>query len=223
MVTAVVTDNGEPALEKCIASLRNQKTVPVRIVIASGPKTNLELAHRLADKVYPPLEGIGKARVNAILGEDDEVILSCDADTRYAENYAELAAQDLKILGFVKAGMILPAEPPSDVGLSLLEQVVSPFAPYEYAIAMRRKAFLDTGVHLMDYDSCPRSDIGIGLIRRTVLLPDPRMVCYTRLPTKSAYVTREYLPALAVAAAPFAVIGGIVGFNELDKWRRSHG
>jgi hypothetical protein len=169
------------------------------------------------DKIYPVAVGIGRARVNAILSEDDEIILSCDADSIYDKNYAEFAVQDLKILGFVKAGTILPAEPPKDIGLTLLEQIISPFAPYEYAIAMRRSAFIDSGVHLLDYDSCPRSDIGLGLSRRTILFPDPRIVVWTRLPTKSANVTKEYLPALAASVAPFAILGGIVGLNELSK------
>jgi len=214
MVTAVCVDNGEPSIGKCIDSLRHQ-TIPVRVVIASGPKTDLELVKKLGDQVYPPLLGIGKARVNAILGERDEYIVSCDSDTRYNGNYCELAVQDLRVLGFVKAGMILPAEQPSDVGLALFEQVFSFLGPYEYAIAMRRSAFLGLGVHRMDYDSCPRSDIGLGILRRTILLPDPRMVCWTRLPTKSAYVTKEYFPAIAAAVAPFAILGGLIGLNEL--------
>lgn len=219
MVVAVVVDNGEPHIEKCIRSLRDQ-TVPVRTVIASGPKTDLELARKLGDKTYPPLSGIGKARVNAILGEGDEIQLSCDSDTRYARNYAELAVQDLKVLPFVKAGTILPAEQPParDLGLTLIERAFSPFAPYEHAIAMRRSAFISSGVHRLDYDSCPRSDIGLGIWRRAILFPDPRMVCWTRLPTTSARVTEEYFPAVAAAVAPFAILAGIIGFNELNRF-----
>jgi len=167
------------------------------------------------DKVYPSASGIGKARVSAILGEKDEYLLSCDSDTCYARNYAEIAVQDLRVLPFVKAGAIFPVETPRDLSLVLLEQLFSPFAPYEYAIAMRRSTFLNLGIHRLDYDSCPRSDIGLGIQRRAILLPDPRMVVWTRLPTKSANVTKEYIPAVVAAAAPFAMIGGIIGLNEL--------
>jgi len=95
VVTAVCVDNGEPTLEQCIQSLRNQ-TVKVRVVVATGPKTNMELAKSLADAVIGPFDKIGVARVTAILKHGDDVIVSCDSDSIYDPHYVEYALEDLK-------------------------------------------------------------------------------------------------------------------------------
>jgi len=57
-VTAIVCDNGEPSLKQCLLSLRGQTLKP-EIVVASGPKTNLEVAEKYADRVLKPVVGIG--------------------------------------------------------------------------------------------------------------------------------------------------------------------
>ncbi len=90
MVTVVCVDNGEPNLEWSIKSLRDQ-TVRANIVIAAGPKTDVELAKSLADYVVGPISGIGRARVTAILKYGDDVIVSCDSDTIYDPRYIEYA------------------------------------------------------------------------------------------------------------------------------------
>ena len=220
MATAIVADNGEATLTECIESLRRQ-TIPVRVVIAAGPKTDLELARKLADEVYPPIGGIGKARVNAILHEEDEIILSCDSDTIYGQNFADIAVQDLKLLNVVKAGMILPrGDYPKDaVLLAWTEALLNPLVPYEFCLAFRRNAFLDAGIHTMDYDSDPRNDIGSGISWRMFpFLSDPRMTVWTRLPTRGAFIMRDnYLPSMLGVGVPFGTLGGLVGLNELTK------
>lgn len=220
MVIAIVVDNGEPTLGKCIESLRCQ-TVPVRVVVAVGQETDLELATKLADKVYPPMSGIGKARVNAILNEKDNYMLSCDSDTCYAPNYAEIALQDLKLLNAVKAGTIFPLDnPPADLLVAWTEMVLSPFVPYEFCIAFRRDAFLAAKIHELDYDDNARGDIGLGIQRRMFpLLSDPRMVCWTRLPTKGAVIVRDnYLPSMLGVAIPFGALGSLISLSELRKF-----
>jgi len=205
---AVVVDDGEPTLEKCISSLRGQ-TVPVRIVVAAGPKTDLSLAEKLADKVYSPISGIGRARVNAILNEEGEFFLSCDADSVYEAHYAEYALQDLKAgAKAVKAGVILPLE--WNNPLVLIETAFSLIPPYEYALAFRKSAFLNAGIHKLDY-SDPRADIGGAVVIRLNAWPDFRMVAFTRMPTKGGYeFSEKYLfsalagstPILAVVTVP---------------------
>lgn len=219
MVTAIVCDNGEPILNECLESIRHQ-TVPVRVVVAAGPRTDLELAMSLADKVYPPMSGIGKARVNAILNEKDDYMLSCDSDTRYTPNYAEIAVQDLRFLNAVKAGMIFPLDnPPADLLVAWTEMTLNPLVPYEFCIAFRRHVFLAAKIHELDYDSDPRGDIGVEIQRRMFpLLSDVRMVCWTRLPTKGAVIVRDnYLPSILGVAVPFGALGSLVSLNELLK------
>ena len=219
MVVAIVCDNGEETLDRCAESLRHQ-TLPVRVVIAAGPKTDLPLAKKLADKVYDPIGGIGKARVNAILNEKDGIILSCDADTQYASSYAEIAVQDLRLLNVVKAGTILPRGdcPQDDLALAWTEALFNPLIPYEFCLAFRRSSFLNAGIHRMDY-SDPRADIGLEISRRMIpLVSDPRLVVWTRLPTKGALTVRDqYLPSFLGVAVPFGALGAIVGLNELTK------
>jgi glycosyltransferase involved in cell wall biosynthesis len=215
VTTAIVCDNGEPTFEKCISSLRGQ-TVPVRIVVAAGPKTDLSLAERIADKVYPPISGIGKARVNAILNEEDEFFLSCDADSLYEAHYAEYALQDLKAgAKAVKAGVILPLE--WNNPLVLIETAFSLIPPYEYALAFRKSTFLEAGIHFEDYTGL-RADIGGAVVKRLNAWPDFRMVAYTRMPTKGGYeFSEKYLPSAVAGFTPVLAVAGVVGVSEFGK------
>lgn len=212
-VAAVLVDNGEPFLERSAKSLRNQ-TEKIELWIAPGPKTDMELAKSLGDVIMPPERGIGKARVNAILNAESDYILSCDSDTEYAPNYAEIALQDLKLLPVVKAGIILPRKdyPEDDLLLAWLEAISHLLVPYEYCLAFRKSAFLNAGIHLFDYESNPRADIGFGIhVRMSPLLSDPRMVCWTRLPTKGALMVRdEFLPSMLGVVVPYGALGTLV-------------
>jgi glycosyltransferase involved in cell wall biosynthesis len=213
-VTAVVCDDGEPTLAKCIESLRRQ-TQRVRVVVASGPKTDLALAEKLADKVYPPTSGIGRARVNAILNEEEEYeyILSCDADTFYDVNYAKFALEDLQRARAVKAGIILPLEWREP--LVLLETALTLIPPYEFALCFRRQAFLDAKIHLEDYSN-PRMDIGGAVVNRLNVLPDFRLVCWTRIPTKGGYeFSEKYLPSALLGATPIIGVAGVALASQL--------
>jgi len=211
-VACVVADNGEVNLERCLASLRSQSVRPY-VIVASGPKTDVEVAVRYADRVMEPVEGIGRARVKAIVEADAEYIISCDSDTVYAPGYVEYALQSLQLFPFVKAGTILPLDT-DDVALAYAESLFSPLIPYEFALAFRRKAFLEAELDKEDYSSV-RSDIGMGIVKRMIFVfNDPRMVCYTRLPTKGAVNFREnYLLSALGAAAPLAVVGGLIGYS----------
>jgi glycosyltransferase involved in cell wall biosynthesis len=212
VTTAIVCDNGEPTLEKCISSLRSQ-TTPVNVVIAAGPKTNLALAEKLADKVYPPIRGIGRARVNAILNEEDEYIISCDADTYYDVNYAKFAIEDLKKTRAVKAGTIIPLEWKEP--FVLLEAALTLIPPYEFSLCFRRQAFLDAKIHLEDY-SDQRADIGGAVVNRLNALPDLRLVCWTRMPTKGGYdFAQKYLPSALIGMFPIVGVSSVALANYI--------
>jgi glycosyltransferase involved in cell wall biosynthesis len=211
---AVIVDNGEINLPKCIESLRRQ-TIPVRIVIASGPNTDLEVASRLADKVYPPIQGIGKARVNAIVCEDAEYIISCDSDTCYEKHYIEYALEDLKS-GFkaVKAGVILPLE---WNGLGIVESAFSLAIPYEFALAFRKSEALKAGlIEEAKKWNNNRMDVGWFMLTKLSPIPDVRMVCYTRFPTYGAkYVCENYLASAIGGIIPIITAAGIVGASTI--------
>jgi glycosyltransferase involved in cell wall biosynthesis len=214
--SAVVVDDGEPNLERCISSLRNQSFPLDEIILASGPKTDLDAAKKLADHILEPIEGIGKARVQAILEAESDYILSCDGDTVYDVRYAEFALEDLWAgAKAVRAGVILPLS--WENLLSFLETAFQLIPPYEYALAFRKSAFLNTKIHLEDYSN-PRTDIGIYVITRLGWLPDFRMMCWTRLPTYWAvYMANNYLPSALVGLTPLVSVTSIVGANELIK------
>jgi len=210
---SVVVDNGEELLEKCIASLRNQ-TVEPRVVIAMGPRSDRELCESLADKVYGPFKGIGEGRTYAIVKEKVDYIVSCDADTVYIPEYVEYALQDLKTFTAVKAGVILPHKPSP---LGVFESAIHHLIPYEFSICFRRNVFLQYKLHLEDY-SWEKADFGYYMFRKgwfpTI---DPRMVCYTRFPTRGAKQLSKYLPAAigALVAATLPLAPAII--NELNK------
>jgi glycosyltransferase involved in cell wall biosynthesis len=206
-----VVDDGEPTFEKCISSLRGQ-TVPVRVVVAAGPRTDLAVAEKLADRVYPPIKGIGRARVNAILKEECEYILSCDSDSVYEAHYAEYALQDLKAgAKAVKAGIILPLDWSNP--LAAFESALSLIPPYEFALCFRKSEFLKLGVV---EEADPRWDIGWSVVRGLNAYPDFRMVVWSKLPTYGGYnVAENYAPSLIAGLTPIFGVAGIVGASTL--------
>ena len=212
---AVVVDNGEPTLARCVGSLRAQ-TVPIRVVVAAGPKTDLALAKRLADEVYPPISGIGRARVNAILNEKCEYVLSCDSDSVYESHYAEYATQDLRGgAKAVKAGVILPLDWSNP--LAVCESALSLIPPYEFALAFRRSEFLKLGVvEEAERASDARWDIGWRVVTGLGALPDFRMVVWSKLPTYGAnHVAQNYAPSLVAGLAPIFSVAGIAAASSL--------
>jgi len=215
-ISAVLVDNGEPFLPRCIDSLRKQ-TVPVSIILCRGPSTDFQLAKALADKVLDPVEGIGKARVKGILEANSEYILSCDSDTYYAENYAEIALEDLQRAKAVKAGIILPLkwkEP-----LVLLETALSSIPCYEFALAFRRKDFLRAGIveEAERYGADRRWDIGGAVVTRLNAWPDFRMKVLTRMPTKGAWgFVENYAVPLLAGTVPLAITAGVVGASRFS-------
>ena len=214
VIAAIVVDNGEPSLAECIESLRNQ-SVEVRVVVASGPKTDISLARRLADEVYPPIEGIGRARVNAILKERCEYILSCDSDCIYDRDYARYALENLtRGARAVKAGSILPQEwDPRAIPELLITLPIG----YEFALAFRRSAFLEAGIHLEDY-SYPRRDIGTPVMLRLMPVIDFRMKVYARMPTRNARIIMDYAPQLTAGTLPIMVPATAIGLSEIKNW-----
>jgi hypothetical protein len=216
-VTTVLCDNGEPTLTRCIESLRHQ-TVKPYIILCGGSKTNFGLAGKLADKILGPIEGIGKGRVEGILEAETEYIISCDADTVYEQHYCEYALEDLKTgAKAVKAGIILPLK--WNEPLVLLETALTLIPPYEFAIAFQKSAFLNAGIHKLDY-SHSRADIGGAVVNRLNALPDFRMVVWTRMPTKGGYEFAEkYLPSALIGIAPVVGVAGVTLANELTRFQ----
>jgi len=212
-VTAVVVDNGEPLIEKSLLSLRNQ-TVPVEIVLAPGPKTDMRIAKKYADVILEPSDKIGEARVKAVKAAETEYIVSCDTDTIYDSRYCEYALEDLQRHKAVKAGTILPHEWPP---LATIEAMGHLLVPYEFALAFRKSDFLEARIDKEDYSNS-RADIGWYVLWRLFPRTDFRMKCWTRFPTYGAdYVAKNYLPQALAGLAGITGIGGIIIANELNK------
>jgi glycosyltransferase involved in cell wall biosynthesis len=209
-VTVVLVDNGEPSLERSLLSLRRQ-SIPVTIIVASGPKTNLKVARRYADKVMPPIEGIGKARVKAVLEAETEYIVSADSDTTYHEKYCEYALDALrKGAKAVKAGVILPLE--AHDPLAIFESAFSLIPCYEFALSFKKSEALRAGLAEEEAKwTNPRMDIGWFIVTKLNALPDLRLVCYTRMPTNGArYVAENFVPSLLAGFTPVFGVAGIV-------------
>jgi len=218
LITAVVVDNGEEILERCLQSLRLQ-TVPMEIIVASGPKTDLALAKRYSDLVLDPVAGIGRARVHAILEASTPYVVSADSDTVYDSKYCEYVLEDLKAWRAVRAGSIRPLEGSPMAWVETATQLA--FA-YEFSLAFRRQAFLDAGIHELDY-SHPKNDIGREVLVRLLPLPDPRMVCWTRFPTYHAELAAPYVPIALAGLAPLAASAGVALANEVAKIMEKRG
>lgn len=212
-VTAVVVDNGEINLERSLLSLKPQVD---ELIVCPGPKSDLTLASKLADRVLEITEGIGKARVKGILEAKGKYIISADSDCIYDGGYVGSAVQDLQLLNAVKAGRVLPLEWNP---VSVFEGLMVPWFCYEFGLAFRRDAFLGARIHEADY-SDGRSDIGLSVLSRLLPVPDPRMLCWTRLPTHYGdIIMRDYLPSILASSALLGGVAAIPLINEGLKGR----
>jgi glycosyltransferase involved in cell wall biosynthesis len=213
-VSAVVVDGGEPTLERCLRSLRGQVD---EIVVCPSSRSDLRVAKRYAEVVLEPEDrGMGRARVKGILRATGRYVLSADSDTVYSPAYARFAAEDLGMLNAVKAGTILPLEPSLE---GHVECALMPVFGYEFSLAFRRDAFLSAGCHKDEGNYAHRlSDIGLPVVVKLLPLPDVRMVCFTRAPTRiGRVIAKDYWQSLLATGA---LLGGAVALplaNELSK------
>jgi len=213
LTIAIIVDNGEPLLEKCIESLRNQ-TERARIIIVGGDKTDYELAKSLADEVYGPItSSIGDARVYGVLKAKGEIIISCDSDTIYPPNYVETMVKGLEEHDFVKAVTAEPADGWSDNPvrnfLILFEQRIYPYIPYEHSIAFKKQAFLNEKLHEINF-CMHREDIAIHMMRKMIPVIPLDIACYTRMPTN--WVIEFFTYGLPVMSAPMIALSPCVNY-----------
>ena len=213
MISAVILDNGEPTLERCIASLRSQTEPLDEIVVEAGPNTNPAISSK-ADRVIPPgeVERLGEKNIKGILSCRSPYVMICGGDCIYDEAYAKEAVKTLDAgARAVRAGKMLP------LGDDLLASVQSAllsgplwwiWSHMEAALAFRREDFIDEGIHLDPrYREYPRRDVGTAIQWRMNPQVNPRMVMWTRLPTYHARLAVNYLPAAMGAAVPMVALG----------------
>jgi glycosyltransferase involved in cell wall biosynthesis len=219
-VACIVVDNGDPHLLNTVQSLLRQTRRCDEIVVAPGPKTGaevLEQLKRLGAKVLDPVEGIGKARVKAILSTDADIIVSCDSDTLYHERYVEEAVKTL-VKGYkaVKAGAVEPHK--WSLG-ALLELPLATLLPYEFGLAFWRTEFLKTSAVRVAQETSNRLwDIGPIVAREMQpIAVNPRMRLRTRLPTHAVKHLIEAWTAPAIAAAAPIAVAATVSAMHLTK------
>lgn len=211
MISAIFLDNGEPLIEKSVESIVRQVD---EVVVASGPKTDLALARRLANVVTEPTPGTGTARVQGILASSGDIVLTCDTDTIYSRGYAEAAARQLRRYSSVMAGRIMPYEDPVPGSLAWIESTAAWAIPYEFALGFKRDALERSGILEKRYTN-PRLDIGPWVARRLPPIPVFSMSCRTRMPTYYAKLLASYMPAVAGASIPLAVVGAPLIWSQV--------
>jgi hypothetical protein len=180
----------------------------------------MEVARKYGDRVLEPVEGIGAARVKGTLEASSPYIVCADSDSVYEANYCTYAAESLRLVNAVRAGLVLPLELTEP--LSALESAfhfIFPVGPCEFAIAFRKDAFLKARIHEEDY-SFPLKDVGAYVWSRLGLWPNYRMTVWSRLPTRLGRDTaRNYLPSALAGAMPVLGVAGISVAQELLKGR----
>jgi glycosyltransferase involved in cell wall biosynthesis len=187
-LTAVVVNKNEAkGLELTINSLRNQET-PVEIVVVDGGSTDgsWEIATSMADKAVRGYGlGMGLDRVIGIKQASGDFIISCDSDAIYPQHYSTLA-KELLTKYCAWTGPIYPKDSKDWKRLAELESLGSHFvsiAPfcYEHNLIFKKSVFLNLGLDKLPYLS--RFDIGVPV--KIFMRPDyePRLYCYSRLPT----------------------------------------
>jgi glycosyltransferase involved in cell wall biosynthesis len=220
-VACVVVDNGDPHLSSTVQSLLRQSRKCDEIVLAPGPKTGqatIEDMKALGVRVLDPVEGIGKARVKAILSTDADIIVSCDSDTLYYESYVEEAVKTLmKGYRAVKAGTVEPHK--WSLG-ALLELPIATLLPYEFGLAFWRTEFLKTSAVRAAQETSNRLwDIGpiVSMEMQPVAI-NPRMKLRTRLPTHAArHLINTWAAPVLATAVPAAIAATIVSGDLVKK------
>jgi hypothetical protein len=189
------------------------------IVVAPGPRSSqpdLELLKRIGVRVLKPVEGIGRARVRAILSTDADIVVSCDSDSIYYERYVEEAVNSL-MSGFkaVKAGHVEPAE--WSIG-ALLELPLATLLTYEFGLAFWRREFLKTRAPAVAESTISKLwDIGpiVALDMQPILI-NPRMSVKTRLPTHATKsFVNSWTTQIAGSVTPIVIAIGATSIAEI--------
>jgi glycosyltransferase involved in cell wall biosynthesis len=220
-VACIVVDNGDPHLLNTVQSLLRQTWKCDEIVVAPGPKTDptiLETLKNLGIKVLDPVEGIGKARVKAVLSTDADIIVSCDSDTLYDESYVEEAVKTL-VKGYkaVKAGTVEPYK--WSLG-ALFELPLATLLSYEFGLAFWRTEFLKTSAVKAAQEVNNRLwDIGpIVSMEMQPIAVNPRMKLKTRLPTHAVrHIIKTWTTPILATATPAAIVATIVSGDSIKR------
>jgi len=220
-VACIVVDNGDPHLLNTVQSLLRQTRKCDEIVIAPGPKTDptiLETLKSLGIKALDPVEGIGKARVKAVLSTDADIIVSCDSDTLYDERYVEEAVKTL-VKGYkaVKAGTVEPHK--WSLG-ALLELPLATLLSYEFGLAFWRTEFLKTSAVKAAQETSNRLwDIGpIVTMEMQPIAINPKMKLKTRLPTHAVrHIIKTWATPILATTAPAAIVATIVSGDTIKR------
>ena len=191
------------------------------IVVAPGPRSSpsdLELLRRIGVRVLEPVDGIGRARVRAILSTGADIIISCDSDSIYDERYVEEAVKSLE-MGYkaVKAGHVEPIEWSAG---AVLELPLATLLTYEFGLAFWRTEFLKTRAPAFAESTRSRLwDIGpIIALEMQPILVNPRMRVKTRLPTHAVKsFAKSWAAQIAGSVTPIAVATGLATVAELLK------
>jgi hypothetical protein len=191
------------------------------IVVAPGPRSNtsdLELLRRIGVRVLEPVDGIGRARVMAILSTGADIVVSCDSDSIYDEHYVEEAVKSLET-GYkaVKAGHIEPIEWSTG---AVLELPLAALLTYEFGLAFWRTEFLKTRAPAFAESTSNRLwDIGpIVALEMQPMLINPRMRVKTRLPTHAVKsFVNSWLTQIAGSVAPIVIAIGATSITEIAR------
>jgi glycosyltransferase involved in cell wall biosynthesis len=222
-VSVVLVDNGEQLLERSVASIRSQTARPHEVIIAPGPRTDLDLARRLADTVLEPCDSIGYARYLGLLRASGDVVMLADSDTIYGENYLRYALEDIsRGYQLAKAGTVYPVEP-SDPLWFFEHMLFAIGGAWEFGwVVVREELLRLLTPELVERLRNPRADLGhiaywnplASLDLRLRSTVDHRMVLWTRMPT---HFTRSYLVPAVGATLVTSVVPAVVGYATLRK------
>lgn len=208
-VSAVILDNGEPTLVMSVESVTRQTVGVDEIILVTGPSTDWrvveELKRKYQLKVIGPVDKIGYGRYLGILEAKGRVIMSCDSDTIYSDDYLEHALHDIE-RGFqlVKAGVVhsLDTSNPLWIVNHMVFQIIG---AYEFGWVFRRDDMLSviTKRDVETFMSIPRADLGWLSTLRLKSTINYNMKCWTRLPT---FFIREYLPSAVASTTPVSAV-----------------
>lgn len=191
--------NEEKYIETCLRGLENQNIPPDEIIVIDGNSNDrtVDICSSYTDKVFIiDRKGIGAARAIGVEEATGDIILSTDADTRLDEHFIQYGLEDLEnaiaVTGQIKA---------NDRNGKKWEILTNLSTKGRGHNTMFRKTYCDVNYCYTAMGKQEDWKLWDELKRKGTVLYDPRMICYTRLPTK---MQKKAVTSIGLATIPIS-------------------
>lgn len=193
----IPTLNEEKYIASCLTGLINQTIPPDEIIVIDGNSTDgtVDISMSYTNNVYiTDTRGIGAARAIGVEKSSGDIILSTDADTTLDKHFIEYGIEDLDnavaVTGRIKA---------NDIKGKKWEFLTNLSTKGRGHNTMFRRTYCDVNSCYITMGKQEDWKLWDDLKRKGTVAYDPRLICYTRLPTN---MQKKAVTGIGVASIP---------------------